>query len=148
MADHVRKQIRDRAAVLLTDLTTTGDRVFKTRTLKVPADKLPCLLIYTLEEDSELVTMAADPTLMREAGLVIVGLAQAAANLDDLLDRIAAEVETALGADPKLAGLAKNSWLEETAVSPAGEGEQEQGSIALTFTVQYTTKRSDPAAAA
>ena len=52
MADHVRKQIRDRLVTLLTGLATTGSRVYKSRVYNLaPTYELPCLLIYTLEED-------------------------------------------------------------------------------------------------
>lgn len=149
---HARQQIRDAAVTLLTGLATTGANVFPSRTLAVPADKRPALLVYTTEEESEPLTMGADPALERLAVLMVVGLADAAAdpstgsgqNIEDLLDDIAGEVETAFGADPQLGGLVKDLFLSETSKGLTGEGEQEQGMIRMTFDVEYHTKRSDP----
>lgn len=141
---HARKQIRDAAVTLLTGLATTGANVFPSRTLAVPPDKRPALLVYTTEEDSEPLTMGADPTLERLAVLMVVGQADAAEDIEDLLDQIASEVETAFGADPKLGGLVKDLSLSETSKGLTGEGEQEQGMIRMTFDVEYHTARSDP----
>lgn len=150
MADHLRKQIRDAAVVLLTGLATTGSRVLRSRSLAVPEAQRPCLLVYTKDEDSERDSMGADPALTRDLDLMIVGLGDATRSLalDDLLDRIAKEVEVALMADKKLGGLAKTTSLARSEVILTGEGEVEQGAVMMTFGVVYRTRESDPSVAA
>lgn len=150
MPDHLRKQIRDAAVTALTGNATTGAKVLRSRSLAVPEASRPCLLVYTKDEDSEVDAMGADPGMLRSLELMIVGLGDATRDLalDDLLDRIAREVEAALMADRTLGGLAKSSWITDTEVTLTGEGEVEQGAVLMTFEVVYRTRQSDPAVAA
>ena len=76
--------------------------------------------------------------LVPAAGLLAVaGLAKPPANVDDTLDTIAAEVETALGADLKyeLTGIAVD--FDESLEKPAGR-------IVLTFSIRYFTTAGAP----
>ncbi len=130
---HARQAIREAAATLLTGLTTTGARVFQSR--MAPQESLPCLLVMT---DGEEITWGAfEKQLDRRLTLTVVGLAKATANVDDTLDTIAAEVETALGADLKyeLTGIAVD--FDESLEKPAGR-------IVLTFSIRYFTTAGAP----
>lgn len=150
MADHLRKQIRDAAVTALTGLATTGARVFRSRTLAVPPEKRPCLLVYTKDEDAERDSMGADPGILRTLDLMVVGQGDATRDLalDDLLDRMALEVEVALMADKTLGGLAMTSVIATSEHLLTGEGEVEQGAVMLTFEVIYRSRQSDPSQAA
>ena len=44
MANHIRRQIRERAGTVLTGLTTTGNNVFETRIYPLENTNLPALL--------------------------------------------------------------------------------------------------------
>jgi hypothetical protein len=141
---HVRQQVRERAATTLTGLTTTGTKVYQSRVYPLGAANLPGLLIYTKSEDSEIVTMSGARTLLRNLSLVIEGYVKAVSNYDDTVDTIAKEVETAMGNDVTLNGLAKNSYLESTEIEYDGEGEKPLAVISLTYTVEYMTKENAP----
>jgi len=141
---HVRQQLRERAATTLTGLTTTGSKVYQSRVYPLSAANLPGLLIYTKSEDSEIVTMSGARTLLRNLSLVIEGYVKAVSNYDDTVDTIAKEVETAMGNDVTLNGLAKNSYLESTEIEYDGEGEKPVAVVSLTYTVEYMTKENAP----
>lgn len=141
---HVRQQLRERAATTLTGLTTTGSKVYQSRVYPLGAANLPGLLIYTKSEDSEIVTMSGARTLLRNLSLVIEGYVKAVSNYDDTVDTIAKEVETAMGNDVTLNGLAKNSYLESTEIEYDGEGEKPVAVVSLTYTVEYMTIENAP----
>jgi hypothetical protein len=148
VANHVRQQIREQVGTTLTGLTTTGSNVFQSRVYPLAASNLPGLLIYTLVETSDLDAMGSSQDLMRNLSLAIEGYAKASANLDDTLDTIAKEVETALAADTKLNGLAKNCHLSGTEIQLNGDGDQPIGVVAMTFSVTYRTAHNTPDVAA
>ena len=141
---HVRQQLRERAATTLTGLSTTGSKVYQSRVYPLGNSNLPGLLIYTKSEDSETVTMSGARTLLRNLSLVIEGYVKAVSNYDDTVDTIAKEVETAMGNDVTLNGLAKNSYLESTEIQYDGEGEKPVAVVSLTYSVEYMTKENAP----
>ena len=141
---HVRQQLRERAATTLTGLSTTGSKVYQSRVYPLGAANLPGLLIYTKSEDSEAVTMSGARTLLRNLSLVIEGYVKAVSNYDDTVDTIAKEVETAMGNDVTLNGLAKNSYLESTEIEYDGQGEKPVAVVSLTYTVEYMTIENAP----
>jgi len=145
MPDHIRKQIRDAAAVLVTGLTTTGANVFENRVHPVEDSKLPALLIYTEREDSEPDTMTSSGRSMARAlDLVIEGVAEANTALDDTLDLITVEVETAMAADKTFSNKAKDSWLTGTEIELSGKQSHPVGMVRLTYRVEYRTSQADP----
>lgn len=87
---HARRQIREAVATALTGLAATGTRVFQSRMR--PATVLPCLLIQLGPERVEQGTQALQA---RELTVIVRGMAKAAADIDDALDAIAEQVETA-----------------------------------------------------
>lgn len=141
---HVRQQLRERAATTLTGLTTTGTKVYQSRIYPLGSANLPGLLIYTKSEDSEAVTMSGARTVLRNLSLVIEGYVKAVSNYDDTVDTIAKEVETAMGNDVTLNGLAKNSFLESTQIEYDGEGEKPVAVVSLTYNVEYMTIENAP----
>lgn len=141
---HVRQQIRERAATTLTGLSTTGSKIYQSRVYPLGAENLPGLLIYTKSEGSEVVTMSGTRTLLRNLSLVVEGYAKAVSNYDDTVDTIAKEVETALGNDVTLNGLAKNSYLESTEIEYDGEGEKPLAVVSMTYVIEYMTKENTP----
>ena len=71
MPDHIRNQIRDRAAVAVTSLTTTGSNVFQTPIVTPEEQTFPALAVYVDSEvSSENATMG---NILRECILHIDG---------------------------------------------------------------------------
>jgi len=130
---HARQQIREACAALVTGLITTGSRVFQSRMR--PQDQLPCLLITTNEESIERITLGGMEE--RRLSVVIRGFAKASAELDDTLDTIAAEVETAMEDYT-------DARLERIEVDFLDELEKPVGSISLTYTVIYRIQSGAP----
>jgi len=130
---HARQTIREAAATLLTGLTSTGSRVFQSRI--VPQTTLPCLLVMTDAE--EIAPGAFEKQLDRRLTLTVVGVAKAGSTLDDNLDTIAAEVETALGSDYRYELTGIDVDFDETLEKPAGR-------ITLTYAYRYFTNAGAP----
>jgi hypothetical protein len=137
---HVRRQIREAVATVVTGLTTTGAKVFQSR--MVPQDDLPCLLVATNDED--LVRASVDDIFDRGLTVDITGCAKAAANVDDTLDAIALEVETAIAAAGNLGGLVKSRELEKIEVGFDDSLEQTVGKIRLQYRMPYFTTAGAP----
>lgn len=131
---HARQTIREAAASKVTGLTTTGANVFQSR--MVPqSTALPCLLVMTDAE--EIAPGAFERQLERRLTLTVVGVAKAGATLDDNLDTIAAEVETALGSDYRYELTGIDVDFDETLEKPAGR-------ITLTYGYRYFTNAGAP----
>tara|TARA_R100000664_G_scaffold34142_1_gene54344 strand:- start:8165 stop:8608 length:444 start_codon:yes stop_codon:yes gene_type:complete len=141
---HVRQQLRERAATTLTGLSTTQSKVYQSRIYPLGSANLPGLLVYTKSEDSEVVTMSGVRTVFRNLSLVIEGYVKAVSNYDDTVDTIAEEVETALGNDVTLNGLAKNSYLISTNIEYQGEGEKPVAVVSMTYNIEYMTIENAP----
>jgi hypothetical protein len=144
MADHLRKQIRDKVTTTLTGLTTTGTNVFQSRKYPQGVDNLPGLLIYTVLESSGVESIGPAGTLTRYLDLVIEAQASAISGLDNTLDLICKEVEAAICADPLLNGLSKDLYLASTEIDFDVIGEKPVGIARLTFRIEYATPRNNP----
>lgn len=150
MADHVRTQCRDAAKTAVTGLTTTGASVFAARPKSRPVqeNELPCLLVYTQEEESEQVSgQQGTRRMARAVQLVVHGYAQGTGDIDKTLDTIAKEVEVALAANPTLTGKCKDLYLTGTVKESDAEAKQPTWEIVLTFTCEYSTREDLPDAA-
>lgn len=150
MANHVRTQIRDAAKDLLDALTTTSTRCTAGRPKSRPIQEseLPCLLVYSGEEESEPVSgQMGTRRLQRSMQLIVHGYAQGTGDIDGTLDTIAKEVEAALAAAPTLGGLAKDLYLVGTTKESDPEAQQPTWEIVLTFTCEYSTREDLPDAA-
>lgn len=144
MADHVRKQIRDALITTLTGLTTTETRVFPNRVHSMNSNALPGLIVYTVEEEVEEVAIGG--ILNRILDVAVEAYVATSENIDDDLDLIAAEVETAIGADLTINGLANHVTLSTTEYFMDDEGKKKTGVARLVFQVQYRTTQADPTA--
>lgn len=137
---HARQAIRQAAAAAVTGLASTGARVFQSRMRAQEA--LPCLLVTADDERIDRADM--DALEERELEVVILGVAKAAADVDDALDTIAEEIETAIGANNTLGGRVKRMHL--AALRPEFDDELEQpvGLIRLTYRCTYFTNAGVP----
>ena len=147
MANHVRQQIREAVAVLLTGLTTSGARVFQSRLYALSQAELPGLVITTNEEQVEFGSLGFPPLLNRRLNLQVRALAQANNNLDETLDNMIKEVESALSNSivaNTLNGLVKSTGLSSIYIDMSAESEQPIGQAVMNFTVDYKTQANTP----
>lgn len=144
---HHREAIRDAIVTACTSLTTTGARVYRSRVYPLAADKLPGLVVYCRSETSEPELVVGIPRkLVRIAQFVVEGYARATADVDETLDDIAAEVETAIGGS-QLSSNVRDCTLTSTDIELADGGDQPLGIVRLTFAVTYRTAENNPTAA-
>jgi hypothetical protein len=134
---HVRKQIRDRVAVLLAPVATT----YKSRTYSIAEGVLPVLLVYTNSEEVEQVDFT---TIERALQVVVEAVTQDGSDLDDALDDLIAGTETAIATDPTMGGKAMDCNLASIEVTVSTEGAQPIGRARLTFVARYRTTAADP----
>ena len=144
MANHLRRQIRERAATTLTGLATTGSNVFQSRIYPLATAALPGLAIYTNAESVAVFAMGATRTLHRDLELVVEGYAAVSSDIEDTLDQIGKEIETALAGDIGLNNLALDSYLTSVEVTFSGDGEKPAGLIRHIYTVIYRNAENAP----
>lgn len=144
MANHLRRQIREQVATVLTGLATTGARVYQSRLYPVADAHLPGLTIYSLEEEADIMTLTEPRRSERRLQLMVEARAKATADLDDVLDGICKEVETALGVSAALGALAKEWNLARTELTFSAEGEIPVGVAAMQWTVIYSVAENAP----
>ena len=147
MANHLRRQIRERAATTLTGLTTTGSNVFQSRVYPMESAGLPGLCIYTTEETVEMQSMGGTRNVSRDLTLIVEGYATASANVDDTLDQIGKEIEVAMSGDITLNDLAQDSYLSSVEITLSGDGSTGIGKITHSYTVVYQNAENAPDAA-
>ena len=143
---HLRQSIRERIATDVTSLTTTGANVLQSRIFPVEESKLPCLLVYTTSEDSEVTEMASPRPMTRMLNVVVQGVVSAA-QPDDTLDLISKEVEVALAGDVSINSLANNSFLSSTEIEFNADGAKPIGTVMLNYSVEYRNVDNNPESA-
>lgn len=140
---HVRQQIRDRIATLVTGLPTTGANVYKMRRYALDDSKLPAICVYTSDETSSLITIGSR-TLRRVINVMVeVFIKGSSTAVSDTLDGICVSAEEAIAADFTLNGLAKSCVLTGTEININVEGEQSIASAQLVYSVEYVTSITD-----
>jgi len=140
---HGRQQIREAAAAALTGLTTTGTRVYQSRVHPLADNKLPCLLVETNSEQITVESVHAPSMLQRELTLTVRAVAKVTGNLDDTLDTMVAEVETAIG-NTTLGGKVKSLVLESIATEMSGESDRPVGVLTMNWRAVYFTVSNAP----
>lgn len=140
---HVRQQIRDRIATLVTGLPTTGASVYKMRRYALDDSKMPAICVYTTDESSGLITVGTR-TLRRVINAVVEIYAKgASATIHDTIDGICVSAEEAIAADFSLNGLAKSCILTSTETDVNVDGQNGIGSARLVYAVEYVTSIGD-----
>ena len=140
---HLRQSIRERVATDVTGLTTTGSNVFQTRLYPVESASLPCLLVYTTSEESEVTEMASPRPMSRSLNVVVQGVVSST-QPDDTLDLISKEVEVALAGDVTINSLASNSYLSSTEIEINADGSKPVGIVMLNYVVEYRNLDNNP----
>lgn len=143
MADHLHKQIRAALVTALTGLTTTASRVYANRLQPMQDANLPGLRIFADEERAELLTATDDYVLRRELTVFVEACSKKVSGLDDELDLISKEVETALAGGITVAGLD----LEVIYTGMSFDDEQLDKPVGvkrMTFTVSFQAAAGTP----
>lgn len=149
---HARKQIRDAVKNLVTGLTTTGTNVFVDRDVAnrpMQTSSLPRLLIGTVGDQvdqrsfGDQVT-AHNRTMMHTLTLSIYAETAATSAVDDALDLICSEVETALFSDPLLSGMATDMRLVNTDYTLDEGGAERAGMARMDIEVDYWSVEGAP----
>jgi len=139
---HARTQLRDAIITRLTGLQSTAGSVYGSRIRAFAPDELPAIVVLT---DAEEIEPNATGQLARAMEVNIRLLAKAVDSLDDTLDTMAAEVETAMATGfPLGAGLSQQITLTALTVELNGDGDQPHGVMTLTYRVDYFTATGVP----
>jgi len=141
MADHVRKQIRNAVATLLTGLPTAGARVFKSRVYDMQDADLPGLRVYL--KDEAVSREGVSQVLARMAELVVECCSKSSSSTDDQIDEMTKEVEATIGANQQ-AGGAKSITLDRIETDLDGEAEKPRAVARLVFKALYYTYTHTP----
>ena len=144
MANHLRRQIRERVATMLTGLSTTGSNVFQSHVYPLENADLPALCIYTQDEEIEVGAMGDPRVCHSTMTLIVDGYAQTSSNLDDQLDQIGKEVQVAMAGDVDINNLVKDSYLSSVDISYSGEGTSPIGVIRHNYSVLYRYAENAP----
>nr|AKH46903.1 hypothetical protein [uncultured marine virus] len=146
---HVREQIRDAVVSVVTGLSTTSSRVFVNRQTEITEDELPCLNVSTTS--SEMVDEYSDYYRFNtyDLALTIEGFASGETNVDETLEDILAEVDTAIAADVQLeAALGGDKvWfciLESASMDELDEKSTPASTLTMEYRVRYRTSAGDP----
>lgn len=143
MADHLHKQIRSAVVTKLTGLTTSGSRVYANRLQPLPDAMSPTLLVTLDEEIATQATFHTNPIYERDLRLSVAAIYKAASALDDTLDLMSKEVETALAA-----GITVGSrTLDVFYAGMSCDGEQADKPVGIkrmSFSIQYTAAANAP----
>jgi len=95
---HQRQAIRTAVVAQLAFKTAAADRVFPTREVPWRKTDLPGIAVYSLEETKE-----PSKRRVKIAVLIVVAVSE---QVDDVLDALSLEVETAMAVDMTFGGLA------------------------------------------
>lgn len=142
---HIRQQVRDQVASAISGLGLTGARVYKNRLYPLERTELPCLLVMTDAEEIEKLTANRPAVLQRMIAVRIQGVAKANTDLDNTLDTISQQVETAIyGATMSSV---KSIELTGASINIDAIGEQPVGMVTMDYKVIAMTKDGSPQAA-
>ena len=133
----IEQLIRETATSTLTGLTTTGSNIFASRVHNLEAIKLPALLLYTRDLESEPLVLGATRTIEKNLTLHVEGYVKQNTNYDDKIDDICVEVEEALFTNRLLNNLVKDTFLTESVIEYENEGETPLARVLMDFQVVY-----------
>lgn len=131
---HVRQQIRDQATATIGDL---ADYVYTSHAYANAG--LPSLTVLTTEDGINSALSTMDAWEGRLLPLVIEIRAKKAAGVDDQLDDMAADVETAIAADTTLAAMVLGLRYAGCEIEHDGESEQPTAVARLVWEGDYLT---------
>lgn len=143
---HERKDIRDAiVAALVAAGASFGSRVFPSRNPPLRTAELPAVCVYTDDEAVDRASWSTAPReLTRTVNVAVEAWARATDDIEDVLDALALEVETAMDADLNLDDTAFDSGLLSTEIGIASAGDRPMGAARLIYSVVYHTELRAP----
>ena len=142
---HYREQIRKATIIAVTGLTTTSTRVESGPVYNLTDTMSPTLAVWARRStpDYEAGQMQCAPQWAIE--IVIDGYVKAFTDLQDTLDDIASEVETAIYANSALLALCNNYIaMGEQTIEFDLEGDKPLGKIEMIFNAFYHAAEGSP----
>ena len=143
MADHLHKQIRSAVVTKLTGLTTSGARIYANRLSPLPDTTSPSLLVTLDEERAEGLTIHQPQAQERELTLSVSAIAKASSALDDTLDLMSKEVETALAAGITVGSTTLQVFYTGMSFEDI-QADKPVGVKRMTFTIPFTAMANAP----
>tara|TARA_R110002124_G_scaffold184852_1_gene352290 strand:+ start:585 stop:1022 length:438 start_codon:yes stop_codon:yes gene_type:complete len=131
---HARQQIREQLVTTLTGLTSTASRVYDTRIYNHA--QLPSLTIYA-DRDTVDFEQSTRTHQWHDLQLRVEARAKAKDGVEDAIDTICAEIETAIYADTTLNAKVVDVRLEETSIEYSVEQDQPIAMATLTLMAVY-----------
>lgn len=153
MAEHIRRQVREAVRDALTGLATTEARVFTSHPFPLEGSEIPGLVIVVPGEELGVSSLrgagASQLRLDRTIQVVVVAYAEGQ-SVEDTLDAIGTEVETAIAAAFPIGG--SQAPIQQILMTGAdiqidGGARLRSGELRMRFEVLTRTLRSDPTAA-
>jgi len=142
MANHVRQQLREAASTAVTGLPTTGANVFQSRFYPLQASELPCLIVVTDGDSIENLTVHSPIQQQRATQVSIEAYARANSDLDDTLDTISKEVETAIANSST--AIVKGLMYAGCKIDVDVLGDKPVGKVTMIFTKDLYTVSNAP----
>lgn len=142
---HERQAIREAVVAQLIGpapafRTSARDRITKSRMAPIRGSELPAINVYTDGEEVSADSRSTAPReLTRTMVVTIEAWAKYAENVDDVLDDLALEIESAMDRDLNLAGTAFDSKLERTEIGIKLDGDRPMGCVHLEYAVLFHT---------
>ncbi len=137
MPTHERQLIRNAVVAQLLGRTTADQQVQASRREPWRQADLPAISVYTIEEESAHTSVDGGLTRALKLGIeIVVSMSE---RVDDALDGLALEVETALDEDPTLGGKTYDLVLASTKVMVVEEQRRAVGVAQLGFEITYQT---------
>lgn len=144
MADHIALQIRDRIVTTVTDLTTTGDRVYKARVYPIQNEELPALTVRVGEIEQEIISTPAPQGVLNKCTYAVRIHVSEDGDVDAALFLSAKEVAEALGADINLNSLALAAYPEGISEPEyISEGKQKIASMDVFWAAEWDSPIND-----
>ncbi len=126
--------------------TDAKDRIYDSRTKPLFDQFLPAILVYARHEnvlEERFVTDGYGPT-KRELDIAFEAVILGHDQLDDALDNIAAQIESALDGWEMPTRRADVLRLKSTEIDTSIDGSKVYGAIRLTYTMSYYTPNKQP----
>ena len=142
MANHARQQLREAVAAAVTSLTTTGANVFQSRFYPLQVSELPCLIVTTDGDNVENITVHNPVQQQRATRVRIDGYARSVSSVDDTLDTISKEVETAIA--NASSSVVKGLMYTGCQVDIEVVGDQPAGKVSMIFEKDLYTVSNAP----
>lgn len=141
---HARQQIREAVIAKIHAIGIANAKVMKARTNRVDPVDGPVLIVFAPQEQSDVSAMGSAPPLDRTLSISLEAYVKGDVDIEDDLDDLAVDIETAFGSDPKLGGLIKSIRLTSTESDIGGGSEQRAANMQMVYEVRYRTKSDQP----